>query len=190
MFYVQLYIWRTTCRVAKMADCLQIRRRQNLCCLNCRCTDSVHFFRFPKDYRRQLWSNYCEHFKPGFTLKESYRLCSVSKNALRTVCLKGTGRSAPRPSKTRSLRPLLYRERVHLRNTHTRWSIVYAPRMKVIQTWVFRRCTLPSYRIGVEKRRLGSLFVLLFVSHFITITYHSNWHKLLFPVPVISHLKL
>ena len=23
-------------------------------------------------------------------------------------------------------------------------SIVYAPRMKVIQTWVFRRCTLPS----------------------------------------------
>jgi len=31
-----------------------------------------------------------------------------------------------------------------------------------------------SYRIGVEKRRLGSLFVLLLVSHFITITYHSN----------------
>jgi len=29
-----------------------------------------------------------------------------------------------------------------------------------------------SYR--VEKRRLGSLFVLLLVSHFITITYHSN----------------
>ena len=35
-------------------------------------------------------------------------------------------------------------ERVHLRNTHTRWSIVYAPWMKVIQTWVFRRCTLPT----------------------------------------------
>ena len=27
-----------------------------------------------------------------------------------------------------------------------------------------------SYCIGVEKRRLGRLFVLLFVSHFITIT--------------------
>ena len=45
-------------------------------------------------------------------------------------------------------------------------------------------------RIGVEKRRLGSLFVLLLVSHFITIKYHSNCHKVLFPVPVISHLKL
>ena len=31
-----------------------------------------------------------------------------------------------------------------------------------------------SYLIGVEKRRLGSLFVLLLVLHFITITYHSN----------------
>ena len=34
--------------------------------------------------------------------------------------------------------------------------------------------SIVSYRIGVEKRRLGSLFVLLLVSHFITITYHSN----------------
>jgi len=48
-----------------------------------------------------------------------------------------------------------------------------------------------SYRIGVEKRRLGSLFVLLLVSHFITITYYSDTNlKLLFPVLVISHLKL
>ena len=45
-----------------------------------------------------------------------------------------------------------------------------------------------SYRIGVEKRRLGSLFVLLLVSHFITITYHSNWHKLLFPVVYMDAL--
>jgi len=43
------------------------------------------------------------------------------------------------------------RERVHLRNTHTRWSIVYAPRMKVIQTWVFRRCTLPCIRCESAK---------------------------------------
>jgi len=58
----------------------------------------------------------------------------------------------------------------------------------VSQKWQIYR--IVSYRIGVEKRRLGSLFVLLLVSHFITITYHSDWHKLLFPVPVISHLKL
>ena len=42
-------------------------------------------------------------------------------------------------------------ERVHLRNTHTRWSIVYAPRMKVIQTWVFRRCTLPEFVLSGRK---------------------------------------
>jgi len=50
-----------------MADCLHSRRRQIRWCLNCRCIDSVHF---SKDHRRQLWNNYCEHFKPGFTLKE------------------------------------------------------------------------------------------------------------------------
>ena len=39
----------------------------------------------------------------------------------------------------------------------------------------------------------GSLSLLPFrigVENNITITYHSNWHKLLFLVPVISHLKL
>jgi len=46
------------------------------------------------------------------------------------------------------------------------------------------------YRIVVEKRRLGSFYVLLLVTHFVTITYYSDWHKLLIPVMVISHLKL
>ena len=48
----------------------------------------------------------------------------------------------------------LFQERVHLRNTHTRWSIVYAPRMKVIQTWVFRRCTLPLFRQTLFRQML------------------------------------
>jgi len=55
---------------------------------------------------------------------------------------------------------------------HGLWSIDRIPLVHFVLIFVW-------YRIGVEKRRLGSLFVLLLVSHFITITYHSNWHKLL-----------
>jgi len=43
-----------------------------------------------------------------------------------------------------------------------------------------------SYRIGVEDA--GS-YVHLFITYFNTIT-NQFWLKLLFPVPVISHLKL
>ena len=60
-----------------MADCLAYERRKIRCCLGCRSIDSVHFFRFPKDYRRQLWCDYCERYKAGFKLKDYYRLCSV-----------------------------------------------------------------------------------------------------------------
>ena len=67
-------------RVTNMSesDYLPSGRRKIRCCLKCRSIDSVHVFRFPKDYRRQLWCDYCERYKPGFTLKEYHRLCSVS----------------------------------------------------------------------------------------------------------------
>jgi len=52
---------------------------------------------------------------------------------------------------------------------------VYIPPKSAQVNFLWGKMTLESYRIGVEKRRLGSLFVLLLVSHFITITYHSNW---------------
>jgi len=49
------------------------------CCLRCRrLTGKQSHFRFPSDYRRQLWINYCRRLVPQFVLQPHQRLCSVS----------------------------------------------------------------------------------------------------------------
>ena len=61
-----------------MADCLHLDVVR--CCLKCRPGPgpSLSVFRFPSDYRRQLWIDYCRRYEPNFVPKPSHRLCSVS----------------------------------------------------------------------------------------------------------------